>query len=222
MQQGIQLKEIQHIQDVEFLMQSSTDFVDMGDKLAQVSRKNDNLEVVRENMIKLLKLNFSMESLLQMYGTEPQNFPKTKDLTNNSKYLMYLIELQNHMDELVGDPIVAMKLGMALDSLGQVRPQDTLDPYKQDLFMNLIELLANPKDFYKDCKTEKIIGQVPGMLFSSVYPEFQEKFMEMYLEDYEDMTFQEQINFRNCFGIPADNSELLQLTNTYIKMSYTT
>lgn len=222
MQMGLQQKEVQQIQMVEQATSEFTDFEDLSQMLNPIIVQHEGLDVIRANMINLLKLHAGLGNILGMYGTEPQKFSKKRDISEDSdKYSMYLIDLQTHLDEVVPDAIVAAKLGLALQSLGIVKPTNGLDPFQEQVYKNIIEILAHPKDYYKDCKTNGVLNTQVGQLFSTTYPEFYKKFLSMYLDDFESMTFQEQINFRKCFNLPADDSELLQLTNTYIKMSYT-
>lgn len=197
-------------------------YVDMGDAINAASAESDEINRISLDTQQLKISKNLLESIISLYGVSLSKLPnKSMDTKITTKYKLFLLNLTNNLDKVTSNILLSSVMGRLIDSISVSIPKDNLDPFKLEISNNLLETLSNPKDYYKDCKTNVIVSSDVGSLFRHCYPEFSDKFLNMYLEDYDNMEYQDQINFRKCFAIPADDSQLLQLTNTYIKMSYT-
>jgi hypothetical protein len=114
-----------------------------------------------------------------------------------------------------------MVVSKGLDAIISSTPKDDLDPYLTDVCNNVIEVLVDPKSFYNMCKRDAIISSSVGQMFGHCYPEFYGKYLDMYMDDYDSFDQQESIDFRKCFALDADDSELTALCSQYVKLGFT-
>jgi len=157
----------------------------------------------------LQQLDAQLSHILELYGSGEKFSTKHKSPKWDKKYMIYLQELQTEIDKFTDNPQLTMTIGFIVDSIGSLNPVTSQDPYSMDLLDNLLMVLQNPKDYYKDCHMGKILNEVIGKLFYHCYPAFFNKFADIYIEDFESMDYTDQQNFRNCFGMKEDNSQLI-------------
>lgn len=194
-------------------------YTGMGMAVDSIAPKSMAMANYDELHTELRKLVAQINDIQNLFGTGVQKLSdKHKSLVWNQDYMFYIHNLQTHLDDYTDDPIVAMIVSKAIDCIGTLNPVTSQDPYSTDLMDNLLEVLQNPKDYYKDCKTGKIINEVIGKFFSHVYPGFCDKYASMYYDEYEDMTYVQQLNFRKCFGISEDNSQLVSFVTQNINV----
>jgi hypothetical protein len=161
--------------------------------------------------VQLQQSSAKLSQIFHKFGTGTSKIViKNKEVKFDKEYQLYLQTLYRDIDSFTSDANLAVTIGKVLDSIAAVNPTYSLDPYLKDLEDNLLKVLCDPKSFYRECKLGEIINQGIGSLFYNCYPQFYKKFYSMYLDEYEHLSFQEQIRFRQGFGIPADNSSLIQ------------
>lgn len=200
------------------------DSVGMGEAIAIASNAKTELDFYRETHKKLLTNSILIEKIISLYGISSIKVPKKKIKVNLDKqYQQYINELLFEFDQLFDNLELSVVLGRALGTIQSLFPkQPPLDPLITDQANNILDILSSPQDFYTDCETESIATDTVGKTFGFCYPEYYHKYMEIYLEKYDKMDFQDQINFKKSFGVNENYSDLLMLTNAYIKISYTT
>lgn len=184
------------------------------------------IDYLTETNLSLMKLSTNLEYIINDYGSFKIKLKKPKIKVGlNPDYMMYIKNIQLHPELVTDSSILAICLGRTIDAINRALPNiglhDILDPFKKQESECILEVLTYPKDFYSKCENEEIVSGGVGTEFGGCYPAYYKKFILMYLEDFDKMDYQKQINFRKCFGIPEDNSQLLQLTSKYINLSYT-
>lgn len=181
----------------------------------------DEMQRYDDLQIDLRKLEGLLNFTISQYGVGVSKIPsKGYFKTYNTEYKLYLNTLLTDYENVVTSPEVMMVLGKVIDSISTLdKPEDT-STFTKEQRENLLELLMNPEDFYKRCKLQEIISPLVGTLFGHCYPGFYHMFLDMYLDDYEKMNYQEQINFRKCFGLDENNSQLVTLCSNYINRDF--
>lgn len=159
-----------------------------------------------------------LENVLSKFGIGTGKIPKeSKKVTMNLDYKIYLYELSTQSHMYISDPTLAIILGRTIDAISSFLPtSENLDPFKVDVSNNILMVLTQPENFYTDCKLQKILDPLVGTMFNHCYPEFYHKFLNIYLEDYDNLSYQEQITIRNSFGLVEDNSQLTNLCSSSV------
>jgi hypothetical protein len=184
---------------------------------------NKNEEVKNFDSIKfdLQKLKAQLENIIIRFGSGIEKIShKDKKVSFDVEYQLYLLNLQNKIDKFTDDGALAGIIAKAIDAIGIMNPKNSLDPFVKDLEDNLIHVLTKPDNFYSDCKNDNIVSKFIGQAFGLVYPHFFKKFYSIYLDEYEKLSYQEQMQFRNCFGISEDNSALITLCSNYVNKNF--
>jgi len=220
--QALLEKEDELVNDLADKMQGQ-DFVGMGEAINRIQTRKQELENIQQTKIQLQKFQGVVDFLIPLYGSSIKKLSKkTKNPSLNKEYQLYIQDMLSHIDQYAGNAQLAFVLGRSIKSIQELFPKTViLDPYTTEISENLLKVLTNPEDFYSDCKTNRILSNSEGTTFQYCYPAFYEIYLNIYLEDFEKMDYQDQITFRKCFSLIADNSQLLQLANTYIKLGYT-
>ena len=190
-------------------------FEDMAFTLSTQQHKQSEIKNYDDMLSKLELMKVSLKNVILKFGTgikKPSN--KSTEVTFNIPYKMFLNDLTVNSDKYISDPTLAITLGKVIDSISILDPKDSLDPFILELENNLLSVLTSPKDFYKKCHLGEIISPIIGALFNQCYPEFYSKFLEIYLESFDKMSYQDQLNFRQCFALLEDNSQLTQLCSS--------
>ena len=129
--------------------------------------------------------------------------------------------ITQNIGEITSNTLLAVIIGKVVDSISASLPsKNNLDPFNNEIALNVLHSLADPENFYKECKIGNIVSPAVGTLFGHCYPEFYHKFIDIYMEKGDTLPYQEQINFRKCFGLPEDNSQLINLCSTYVNMNF--
>ena len=118
------------------------------------------------------------------------------------------------------EPVTVNAFPSAVTIISALPPPNNLNPFKKDEVENLLQVLSNPKEFYTFCRLNEIISPLVGTLFGHCYPGFYHMYLDMYLDDYENMNYQEQINFRKCFGLTENNTQLITLCSSHINKDF--
>lgn len=164
-----------------------------------------------------------INAIIEAYGLSSQRLKHKKNIVPSlsPNYKVYLNELSTNISEYVENIETSMVLGRVLDSIiTTLPPPNNLDTFKKEEVENLLKVLSHPKEFYTFCRLQEIISPLVGTLFGHCYPGFYHMFLDMYLDDYEKMNYQEQINFRKCFGLDENNSQLITLCSNYINRDF--
>ena len=175
---------------------------------------NKNVEIQNYDKMNndLQKMSASLLNIISMYGSSTEKVKSKSKFTGyNTEYRLYVHDISINPDNYVYDPTIAVTLGKAVSAISEMDPTYSLDPFAKELEDNLLMVLQNPKDFYIDCKADNIVSSKIGTLFALTYPEFHDKFLDIYLEDYDKMSYPDQINFRKCFGLVEDTTQLTTL-----------
>src|SRR6516225_3163488 len=92
---------------------------------------------------------------------------------------------------------------------------------KLEKMQGVLKAITEPESFYNMCKRDQIVSSSVGQMFGHCYPEFYNKFLDMYIEDVPKLEHQEVLDFRKCFGLDSDDSELVALCSPYVKLGFT-
>lgn len=169
---------------------------------------------------KLEVLQNKLSTILSLYGSYSMRLKEKKNKNMDPIELKrYLTLLEQDLMKSGLDPLVIMCTYKALCILAAAIPNDSLDPSKVDVMDNIYDVFCNPQDYYSYCKQEKIIDQKVGSAFYDAYPEYFKKFSSMYVEDYEQMDYQDQINFQKCFDMVQDNSQTISMCSLAYKIA---
>lgn len=200
---------------------NSPDVLDMVQYLNLQSEKSAELQAIEDIVISAELAIQKIEAILELYGMVNVKLTKKHNEINDlNEFKLFIDELSNSVPESGQDPIIVVKLVSAIDAINKFIPSDELNPFAIELLKNEYEQLCHPKDFYKNCKLDQILTPDIAKGVYSSYPEFYYKFISMLLEGYDKLTYQEQISFKKCFGLEMDDSELISLCSSYIKLGY--
>ncbi len=152
------------------------------------------------------------KSLLRLYGSSNEKLKiKKSNQMSPIELKVFITKLENSFTNANLDPTIVMVLMEALQVISASIPPNDLDPLLVDVMNNLYKILCNPEEFYSYCKNYEVVDEKEGQAFYEVYPAFHSKYLEMYMDDYDHMDYQDQINFQKCFGLVQDNSEIIAL-----------
>lgn len=189
------------------------DFLGMGQAFQVAASHKAELDHLRITKNTLEIISNQCEYLIQNYGVSDAKLKK-KGIKpgNNTEYKLFIQDLINQPESFSGNIVLAMTMGRTLDAIKKALPMSdpVLNPFKLDETECLLESLCYPKDFYNMCESDKIVSRGIGETFGKCYPEYWKKFFNMYLEKYEDMDYQKQIQFRKCFGVGKNDTALVQ------------
>lgn len=189
-----------------------SDMVQILNSSSQNSRRFDELE---NRKIDSQVLQTKIETILDLYGKAERKIrDKDQRAMNPLELKEYLTQIERDMPYSDYDPVMVMTLYYTLSILSASIPNDELDPFRVDIMQSLYNVLCNPDDYYAYCKQEKIVDISEGKSFSECYPEYYKKFTNMYVDEYDDMDYQQQINFKKCFDLVEDNSDLVAMCST--------
>ena len=164
-----------------------------------------------------------VNAAIEAYGLSTTRLKHKKNITPSTSvnYRLFINELSTNLGEYVENIETSIVMGRVLDSIISILPPpNNLDPFKKDEADNLLQVLSNPKEFYTFCRLNEIISPLVGTLFGHCYPGFYHMYLDMYLDDYENMNYQDQINFRKCFGLTENNTQLTTLCSSYVNKDF--
>lgn len=202
---------------------ATMDYYELADGVSKSQLDMDKAQQYNDQSIKLRQMRGTLETVLTSYGVGEGKLPTKKVVTPGltPKYKLYLQTLSTNLDEAVSNMKLAFTIAKALDGIISLIPKDDLDPYLSDVCVNFIDVVTDPKSYYTKCKNDEIVSSSVATLFGNCYPEFYNKYQDMYMDDYANMDNQEQIEFRKCFGLDSDDSELTSLCSKYVKLGFT-
>ena len=198
-------------------------YEDLGEAIRTSVLDTEQLHRLDQTHLQLRKMQGLTAAILRAYGTAGFKLPKKSKLTvgTNSQYKLFLQNISTNIGDIASNIQLGMTLGKALDSIFSLIPKpDNLDPYVEDVCNNFLEVITDPKSFYTKCKTDQIISPTVGQLFGHCYPQFYDKFQDMFLDDLDDLDYQEVLDFRKCLGMEPDDSELSALCSQYITLGF--
>ena len=196
--------------DPESLGQSidnAANFKQMPDLSTQVLQSMNQVIVFGEGILK------SINEIQSKYIEDNQKIPKT--IIDFKLYILEKVQSLQNVDIL---PDFLMPLMETLAYIEQQIPQDELDPWKLDVFFELIQVLRNPKKFYSYIKQDKIIDGSIGEAVGQLYPETYNIATELVIDklNSNNITYQKQIMYLNQCSLQQDNSELVSLCHTHL------
>lgn len=215
---------IEHTKNVmEQELEKPDGFYNLGPVLGWAKSQNPEIQRLDGEQYTAKQTAAAIKDILEVYGKGVKIPKKPKFTKYNEDYHEFLYDLQvNIVDMDVGFE-VAYCIGTAINYLSMlILQKDNLDPYITDELDNLVDVYMHPEDYYSMCNQEKIVGTQVPMFFAAVYNRFYHLFVDMYLDKYSEMTYQEQINFRRCFCLTQDDSQILALCSASINLSNAT
>lgn len=203
------------------LDESPSSYEDIGERINRFQIDQDHLMSLDQTLQELRRMQGVLEAILRV-NQEDNAKLSSKELTPkvSTDYRIYLNDLMQNMEVATDNAIVAMIVAKGIDAIQSTLPKDDLDPYIADVCNNVIKTLTNPKDFYSMCNKDEVVSSAVGQMFGHCYPEFFNKFLDIYMDKYDTMTQQETMDFRKCFGLDADDSELTSLCSQYVKLGF--
>lgn len=202
---------------------ATMDYYNLAEGVNQSMAGSDKVTQYNDTSIKLRQMKGVLTAILESYGIGKTKIPTKKVVTPGltTKYKLYLQDLSTHLDEAVSHIKLSFTIAKALDGIFSLIPKDDLDPYLSDVCTNFIDVVTDPKSYYNKCQNDEIVSSSVATLFGNAYPEFYSKFQDMYMDEYESMDNQDQIEFRKCFGLDSNQSELTDLCSKYVKLGFT-
>ena len=171
-----------------------------------VQHNYDKLKFQMQKMVAII------DNLISLYGSGSEKVSlKNKKVIFDKKYQLYLQSLATNLEQYVNDINMSATIGNAIGAIAALNPKNSLDPFTKHLEENLLKVLVNPEDYYKDCAKGEIISPIIGQMFYQVYPFFYKKFFSMFLDEVDGLPYKKQIQFRRGFGVPADDSLISQV-----------
>lgn len=169
---------------------------------------------------KLRKATEDLKKIREIYGSKEPIKKTPKFSKYSDAYRFYISDLYMNADSLYPSINLVANIFKGVDSIIQYVPKDGLDPFNLDKCENLVDILMHPEDYYQKAKKGDVETSDIANMFNYVYPIFMSKYVDMAFEDYDKLDGQEQVNFRKCFDMPADNSRLLSLCLPVISLGF--
>lgn len=152
----------------------------------------------------------SLESITGKYVEDKIKTPK-----NIQDIKLYILEQMNVLQDSNTLPEYLMTLMEALRIIEQSIPKDELDPWKNEVFFELLKVLKNPKNYYSYIKQNKIIDPSISTIISQIYPETYDIAANLVIEKLDKQTYQDKlINLSQC-SLTQDDSELITLCHSH-------
>lgn len=189
--------------------------------VALTGMDRNKIDSFEQTKVELQKAKSFVTASLASYGRGEVRLP-TKGIPAklSTQYKLFLHELSSNLDQVTSNIRLSFVLAKATDSIISLFPKDDLDPYLTDVCNNFLDVISNPKSFYSKCQQDEIVSSAVGQLFAHCYPEFYNRFQDMYLDDYNNMDYQEQIEFKKCFALGSEDPSLTSLCSNYIKLGF--
>lgn len=199
------------------------DYGVIGHTINTTALDTQHMHQMDQTQLKLRYMKGIVGAIVRAYGVGSFKIPKKSklDVGVNTQYKLFLQNLSTHLGDVSSNVKLAYTLGCSLDSIFSLMPKDdNLDPYINDVCTNFLEIIRDPKSFYSKCKNDDIISPAIGHLFAHSYPSFYDKFQDMFMDDLGGMDYQEVLDFRKCFGLEPDDSQLSALCSQYITLGF--
>jgi len=209
--------EMARIELVANTMSNTAEYAETIDKVNSEQMFLKQLDAIHYTLI--LNQN-ALAEILDIYGTGLSIPKKGKYSGYSEEYQFYLDDLYRNFIEEELNPEITRIVYQAIDAITQMIPRDNLDPFKLDQCKNLIDVLQEPDSFYIKCKNEEIQSSNVGSMFTMIYPGYTDMYLDMYMEEYEHMDLQAQINFRKCFNLIENVGELVSSVSSMINLGF--
>lgn len=197
-------------------------FEDLGEHVNRYSADSNHLQQLDQTTNELKRMQGVLQAILRTYGEEtPKITNKEIPAKLSNEYKIFLNDLTNNLEVATDNVLISMTVSKGMDAIISTFPKDELDPYLTDVCNNIIETLTDPENFYSKCKSDGIVSSAVGQMFGHCYPEYYNKFMDMFMDEYEKMDYQQVLDFRKCFGLDSNDSELTSLCSLYVKLGFT-
>lgn len=206
------------IESLESLILSQQTYEGVG-KVIDLFQGSNETGKELENIALLNKLSEKyLEIILELYEKFPGPIPRKPIFSGNSeRFQIYLVQLTQHMPELVSGMQLSIKLGQTLNFLTAFNPTQSLDPYDEDNYDEGVKLLINPDKFWSQA-VEGDISPIIGSIFIEVYPEFTKQMIDMFIEKENSLDYQSQLNTIKAFNMQPDTMKLTQLSQATFLM----
>lgn len=200
----------------------SMKYEDVGQAVDETALESQHMHDLDKTHLQLRKMIGITSAILKGYGAAKGKLLKRTKVKPKTlpDYEMFLQELTDNLDVVCNNMQLSSVVGRVLDSINSLWPQNELDPYLMDVSNNFIAVITEPKDFYSMCKQDEIISPSVGQMFGHCYPEYYSKFVDMYTDNINEIDYQSQLDFRKCFGMVPDDSQLTALCSQYIKLGF--
>lgn len=198
------------------------DYFDMAQVVDKSQVINTEIQQMDKTHTDLRIMQGLLRATIQAYGEGKDRLPTKAVVTPklSTEYKLYIQGLLTNLDEVTSNMTLVMTTAKALDSLMSLVPKDDLDPYLEDVCKNFIEAVTKPETFYSMCERDEIVSSSVGQMFAHSYPEYYNKYLDMYMDDIPEMDYQAQIDFRKCFGLDSNDSEITALCSQYVKLGF--
>jgi len=176
--------------------------------------------VLKEMVEKLPSFIQSLLNLGSIYNTGYISYESTPFPSKVPEVKTFLPEFCRTLFDLPLPFSVGVIIGSIVDTIATLVQPEKPVPYVVDIVEELIDCFKNPENYYSKVKQGEITQATVGQMFCYCMPGYALDFALMLFDDLESMTYSEQINYKKSFGIIDDNTDLLQLCSTYIKLGY--
>jgi hypothetical protein len=152
----------------------------------------------------------SLESINTKYVEDTIKPPKgIKDIKLYILTQMAILQDSNTLPEYL------MTLMETLRIIEQSIPANELDPWKNEVFFNILQVLKNPNKYYTYIKSDSIIDPSVSTIISQIYPETYDIAANLIIEKLDKMPYQKQIINLNQCSLTPDDSELIALCHSH-------
>jgi len=141
------------------------------------------------------------------------NIKVPKKIEDMGIYLLEQLEIVQDFDTV---PEYLMLLMNTLATMEQLLPQDTLDPWKNSVYLQLIEILRNPLKYYSYLKNDKILDGSISEQIGTLYPETYQLAISNLLDKLPKLTYQQQIIYLRQSALTPNDTELVTLCQNHI------
>lgn len=152
-----------------------------------------------------------INSIQNRYSEETIKIPK-----KISDFKMYINEQTQIVSGLSLDPQFMMKLLTVLQKIETSIPVDELNPFKNEIFLNIIQVLRKPEMYYSFVKNDKILSSEVSSVIAEVYPQTYDIATNIILDKLQKVTYQDKIILTNNCALTLDDSELVALCYSHI------
>lgn len=155
----------------------------------------------------------SINELISRFETaenikEVVRFPKPK---TKEDFEIFFTEITEQLAESKYDHRFILKLSEVFSLIDKNIPQTELDPFKNDEFENLLDLIRNIKRLYSKIKNNEIVSDRIMAELAIVFKSFYNQAVEPIVEKYDKMDYQKQLIMQSQCGFSASNEEIVTI-----------
>ena len=219
-QYAMKAKQIDSLNELENKILSTQEYFDKVQAINQGNFAQERLLQLNRDSNYLRLMHQYVYEIIGYYGVGKSANTKPKFHHWSEDYKMFLLKLSTELPDFVDEALLAMTVAKAMDAIFSLIPKDSLDPFKQDILDNAVDLLLNPEQFYSACKNGGILAPEVVVAYNHAYPEYYLLFAQQLLEDFDSLSGPEQDSLRRSLGLLEAQGDLVTICNQALQLSY--